>query len=190
MRWIPMCAATLLVAVAPACKRQQAQPAATEVTSVTGAPGVAAMSSDDKKFMTKAAQDSMLEVARGQEVARRATNPDVKAFGNRMATHYGKAHEELKQLAAKKGLSLPTELDEKRREDLTEIKKLSGTELDKEYAEEMVDEHEDEVGEFRDASKEVNDPELRAWAAKTLPMLENHLAQARGIVTKLESESK
>ena len=188
MRWILIGAAALLVTVAPACRRQQAQTGTTETTAAAGGTQGAAMSSDDKEFMTKAAQGSMLEVALGQEVAKRTTSPDVKAFANRMVADHGKAKDELKQLATKKGLALPTELKEDKREDIDEITKESGPKLDHKYVKEMVDDHEDDVEEFRDAAKEVKDPELRAWAARTLPILESHLAQAKELKAKLAPE--
>ena len=185
MRWMPIGAATLLLALAPACQKQPAQTATAETV-----PGAAEMmSSDDKEFMTKAAQGGMLEVALGQQVASKATNPDVKAFASKVAADHATANDELKQLAANKGLSLPTQLKEDHQEDLAEISKLSGAKLDAKYAKEMVEDHEKDVKEFREAASEVKDPELRAWAAKTLPVLESHLEEARQIKAKVAPES-
>lgn len=187
MRWIPIGAATfVLLAFAPACKKQPAQTTTTE----TAAGAAERMSDDDREFMTKAAQGSMLEVALGEQIANRATDPDVKAFGKKMVDDHGRAHQELKELAASKGLALPTQLKEDKQEDIREMTKLSGPKLDKEYADEMVEEHEKDVKEFRDAAKDVKDPELRAWAEKTLPILEGHLVQAKQMKAKVEAESK
>ncbi len=185
MRWMLIGGATLLLALAPACQKQPAQTATAEAV-----PGAAEMiSSDDKEFMTKAAQGAMLQVALGQQVANKATNPDVKAFASKAAADHASANEELKQLAAKKGLSLPTQLEEDHQEDLEEIVKLSGAKLDAEYADEMVEDHEKDVKAFREASSDLKDPELRAWAAKTLPILESHLEDARQLKAKVAPES-
>lgn len=144
----------------------------------------AALSSDDKEFMTKAAKGSMLEVALGREIQRKAASPDVKVFGKRMVDDHGKASRELHDLAAKKGVMLPTTLDKDHKDEVDKLAKLSGPKLDKEYADEMVDEHEKDVKEFRDATKDVKDPELRAWAEKTLPVLESHLTMAKDLKEK------
>ena len=48
----------------------------------------------------------------------------------------------------------------------------------------MVDDHEKDVEEFRKASQDLKDPDLRAWANKTLPVLEHHLAMAKDIASK------
>lgn len=185
MRWIPIGVATLLLALAPACKKQTTQTATAE--SVPGA--AERITDEDKEFMTKAAQGSMFEVTLGQQVAANASHPDVKAFGHRMVVDHGKAHEELKQIAANKGLTLPTQLKDDHQEDVSEMARLSGPKLDAEYTEEMVEDHENDVKEFREATREVKDPELRAWAAKTLPILEQHLEQARQIKAKVAPES-
>lgn len=182
MRWFVMGAATLALLVsAPACKRQPAQTMTTE----TAAGAAEMMSDDDKEFMTKAAQGSMLEVALGEQIANRATDPDVRAFGQKMVTDHGRAHQELKELAASRGLALPTQLKEEHQEEVTEMTKLSGPKLDQEYADDMVEDHEKDVKEFREAVNEVKDPELRAWAQKTLPILESHLEQAKRIKAKV-----
>ena len=185
MRWIPIGVATLLLALAPACQKQPAQTATAE--AVPGAEEM--MSSDDKEFMTKAAQGGMLEVALGQQVANKATNSDIKALASKVAADHASANEELKELAAKKGLSLPTQLKEDHQEDIAEMAKLSGSKLDAKYADELVEEHEKDVKAFREAANELKDPELRAWAAKTLPILESHLEQARQIKAKVAPES-
>ncbi len=189
MRWIPIGAAALLLTFAPACKKQQVTTGTTETTGATGGTHAAALSKEDKEFITKAAQGGMLEVTLAQQIANRATSPDVKAFAHRMVADHTKLNDELKQLAAKKGVTPPTQMDEDHREDLEDITKLSGTKLDKKYADEMVDDHEDDVKEFRKAAEKVKDPELRAWAAKALPILESHLAQARELKAKVAPES-
>jgi putative membrane protein len=71
------------------------------------------------------------------------------------------------------------ELDEEHRRELTQLVALSDDELDEEYAAEMVEEHTHDVENFREASKNIKDPELRAWAAKMLPILEEHLTRAK-----------
>jgi putative membrane protein len=167
-------------------------PGETRVTSAeAGASPVATavvkpapLEREDREFLTKAAQGSMLEVAVGNAVAQKATTPDVKAFASRMVTDHGKALAELQQIAAKKGVALPTDLDKDHKKRIDEVTKHSGPKLDKEYADDMVEDHEEDVKEFRRAVQEVKDPDLHAWASKTLPVLENHLTMARDLKAK------
>ncbi|HVH41949.1 MAG TPA: DUF4142 domain-containing protein, partial [Labilithrix sp.] len=193
--YLSIAAAGLSLVFAAGCKKHDAdQTSSTRTTSATGdgrpktetQPKAAAapLAKDDHEFLIEAAQANMLEIALGREVSRKATSPEVKAFAQRMVEDHGKANDELKQLAAKKGVTLPTELDKDGRETLDELSKLSGPKLDAEYSEEMAEDHAEDVKEFREAVQEVKDPDLRAWAAKTTPVLEGHLATARGLEAK------
>jgi putative membrane protein len=174
------------VVLTTGCKKPQEQTSSTR-GATSAAP--ASLTSEDKQFMTKAAQGSMLEVALGRAVMRQGMSPDVKAFANRMVSDHSKATDELAQIAAKKGVTLPTALDKEHQDTLDKLAKLGGPKLDKEYASDMVEDHEEDVKEFRDAVKSVSDPDLRAWAAKTLPVLESHLAAAKDIKTKTKGTS-
>jgi putative membrane protein len=160
----------------------------TTSTTSTGSSGGAISSLDtpDKEFVMKAAQGGMAEVMLGQMASSKGTSPDVKNFGNRMVSDHGKANDELKQLAQNKGLALPADADKESREFADRLAKTSGKEFDKEYINNMVDDHEKDVNEFEKASKEARDPDLRAWAAKTLPTLQDHLKMAKETKAKLK----
>lgn len=194
---IPVAAAVMLTFIV-GCEKQP-EPTKTTETNTTSAntPAVnpaitpqvpvgepaavpaVALSSDDKEFMTKAAQGGMLEVKLGQEAATKGTTADVKALGTRMSTDHGKANAELQQIAAKKGVTLPTELDKDLQKKIDDMQKLSGAKFDKEYADSMVKDHEEDVKLFEKASTDVKDPDVRSFAAKTLPTLQGHLTMAK-----------
>ena len=57
--------------------------------------------------------------------------------------------------------------------------KLKGAEFDKEYAEMMVNDHEDDIKLFEKEAEKGNDGELKAWAASKLPILQHHLQMAK-----------
>jgi len=50
----------------------------------------------------------------------------------------------------------------------------------------MVEDHEKDVKEFEKASKSAQDPDLKAWAAKTLPTLQGHLKMAKDTDKKVK----
>lgn len=161
---------------------------ATKTSDITGDAATtppAVLSSDDKEFVTKAAQGGMFEVALGQVVEKSATSADVKSFASTMVTDHGKANDELSALAAKKGVTVPAQLDDSKKSKVDDYSKMTGAKLDRKYADDMVEDHEDDVKEFKKASTDLKDPDLRAWAAKTLPVLEHHLQMAKDIDAKL-----
>jgi len=141
---------------------------------------------DDQEFVNKAAQGGMAEVMLGQTASTKGTSPDVKNFGNRMVSDHGKANDELKQLAQTKGVTLPADVDDESRKMSDKLAKLSGKDFDKEYISGMVEDHEKDVREFEKASKDAKDPDLKAWATKTLPTLQDHLKMAKEAKAKLK----
>jgi len=131
--------------------------------------------SPDHHFVTDAAAGGMAEVELGKLAANKATKDEVKKFGQRMADDHGKANDELKSLATSKSITLPSTIDAKHRATIDRLSKLSGEAFDKAYVQEMLKDHEKDVAAFRTESISGKDPELKAWAGRTLPTLEEHL---------------
>ena len=140
----------------------------------------------DTSFVTKAAQGGMAEVKLGKLATEKASSPDVKTFGQQMVDDHSKANDELKSLASKKGLTLPTDVDAKDQATYDRLSKLSGAEFDKAYMADMVSDHKTDVAEFRRESQRGSDPDVKAWAAKTLPTLEHHLQLAQSTDAKVK----
>ena len=140
--------------------------------------GKSQVSASDRKFMEKAAEGGMAEVELGSLAQQKASNAQVKEFGAKMVQDHGKAGEDLKQLASSKGVTLPTAVDSHHKKDADKLAKLSGDKFDREYMEHMVKDHKKDVKEFQKASKDAKDPDLKAFAAKTLSVIEGHLQLA------------
>jgi putative membrane protein len=133
----------------------------------------------DSKFMQKAASDGMAEVEMGQLAKERGMSDEVKSFANRMVTDHSKANDELKQLAASKGVALPTETDKSHKKKMDKLGKLQGPDFDRAYMKDMVKDHKKDVSEFRKEAKKAKDPDVKAFAQKTAPTLEDHLTMAQ-----------
>ena len=141
----------------------------------------------DKAFITKAAQDGKAEVMLGQLAAERGGSDSVKQFGQRMATDHGKANDELAQLAQQKGVTVP-DADSSHKKMHDRLSKLSGAQFDREYMREMTRDHDKDVKEFQRAAKSAKDPDVKAWAAKTLPVLQEHQQQAKQLAASAGKE--
>jgi putative membrane protein len=158
-------------------QQRQDQPQAQQPTG--------ALSRSDRDFVTKAAQDGMAEVALGELAARQASNNEVKQFAQRMVDDHSKANNELKELASKKGIAFPSEVSAKQRASQDRMAKLSGADFDREYMRAMVKDHDSAVALFEKESRSGSDPELKAWAEKTLPVLREHQKLARDLAGKV-----
>lgn len=141
----------------------------------------------ERKFMTEAALGGLAEVEGGQLAARKATSADVKAFAERMVKDHGAANEELERIAAAKGVELPTQLDRKHRSELERLQKLSGSDLDRAYMNHMVQDHRKDVAQFRKAAKDMKDAEVKQFASRTLPTLEDHLRMAEKVAANVKA---
>ncbi len=135
--------------------------------------------------MDKAAQGGMAEVELGQLAEQNAQNPNVKAFAKRMVDDHSKANDQLKQLAAQEGVSLPTTLDAKDQATKDRLSKLQGAAFDKAYMHDMVMDHKKDVAEFKHESTAAKTPALRDWAQQTTPTLESHLQEAEKVAPQV-----
>ena len=135
----------------------------------------------DEHFVMEAAHGGMAEVELGKVAADKASSDEVKKFGQRMVDDHGKANDELKTLVQNKGISLPTSLDSKHRATIDRLSKLSGAQFDKAYVQEMLKDHQKDVADFRTESKSGKDADVKAWASKTLPTLEEHLKMVQDL---------
>lgn len=132
----------------------------------------------DKDFMTEAAQGGMAEVKMGELARTKAQSDKVKNFGDRMVTDHTKANDELKALAAQKGVTLPTDLGTEEQQTYDKLSQLSGPDFDKAYMDAMVKDHDKDVAAFEKQSKNAKDKDLKSFVQKTLPVLKDHKKMA------------
>ena len=143
--------------------------------------GMANLSSQDRNFIMDAAMGGLEEVELGRIAAQQGMSAEVKQFGQRMVDDHSQANSELMSLAASKGITLPTELDQKHRSEVTKLSGMSGADFDREYTKMMLSDHRKDVSEFEKQSTRGTDADLKAFATKTLPTLQEHLRMAEAL---------
>jgi putative membrane protein len=137
-------------------------------------------------FYSHVAIGGMAEVELGRMASTKAANADVKKFAEMMVTDHSKANEELKALATKKNITLPTSLDSMHQATMQKLQGMSGADFDRAYVDEMVKDHEEDVQMFEKKSGDDSDPDAKAFAAKTLPTLRKHLDSIKQIQSKMK----
>src|SRR4051812_7632270 len=173
MKYIIATSVVALALAVPAAAQQPAHsPAGKSAASMQKGGG-------DHMFVTKAAQGGMAEVELGKLASDKASNDQVKQFGQKMVDDHGKANDELKSIAQKKNITLPTDLSTKDKALKDRLSKLSGPAFDRAYMQAMLKDHRTDVNEFRMESQPGSDPDVKAFASKTLPTLESHLKLAQ-----------
>lgn len=158
-------------------------PAATTDMARVAAAGTArpAMAMTDADFAHEAAMGGMAEVALGKMATERGSDPQVKDFGKMMVADHSKANEELKGIARSKKITLPTEMDADHQALSDKLGKLSGKEFDAAYVKAMVEDHKKDLGLMQSEAAHGKDAELKAFAAKTAPVIQKHLTRIEQI---------
>jgi putative membrane protein len=135
---------------------------------------------DPAKFVNKAAEGGLAEVALAKAAKASSQDPKIQQFAEQMLRDHGKANDELKTLAQSKGLQVPTALDAKHQAALQKLSHKKGTEFDTAYAQQMQMDHEQTIALFRGA-EQSKDSDLAAFAKKTLPTLTEHERMANSL---------
>ncbi|MFL6551707.1 MAG: DUF4142 domain-containing protein [Povalibacter sp.] len=133
-------------------------------------------------FATQAAIIGKAEIELGQLAMRNGQDASVKDYGQRMVKDHTAADAQLKTIAGKENLALPTELDAEHRAVRQKLSSLTGADFDVAYRAEMAKGHDRAVALFEAASQTPTLPEeLRQFAASTLPTLQQHQEKAHSL---------
>jgi putative membrane protein len=143
------------------------------------ADGNPSVNSTDKHFASNAAEGGLAEVELGQMAQKKGSSPSVKDFGQKMVEDHSKAADELKDCARKLGLDLPDHISATAMAEKAKLTAFSGQHFDRAYIDAMVKDHLEDVAAFKREAREGQNPELKRFAAKTLPVLEEHLKMAQ-----------
>jgi putative membrane protein len=133
----------------------------------------------DAEFVTKAASGGMFEVESSKLVAGGSPSPETKKFADMMIADHEKANKELAAIARKAGLALPTKLLDEHQKLLDKVKNASGMSQEAAYMAAQRTAHEEAVALFTNAGQNATQPDLKAFAEKTLPTLKKHLEHVK-----------
>ncbi|MCE4538876.1 DUF4142 domain-containing protein [Pelomonas sp. P7] len=136
----------------------------------------------DASFMKEAAHAGAAEIEASKLAVSKAKSADVKSFADTMIADHTKVADELKALAATKNVKLPDGPSVKQKAEIKLIDAGDNDKFDERFAKNFgVKAHEDTIKLFEEAAKNAKDPEVKAWAEKTLPGLRHHLEMAQAL---------
>jgi putative membrane protein len=87
----------------------------------------------------------------------------------------------MRGLAASKQIILPDTLSVRQKKEHDDLAKKHGTAFDKAYVKMMVDDHKEDIEEFKHAAMNANDPDIKALAAANIPILQKHLDSVQNL---------
>ena len=130
------------------------------------------MSQKDVNFIQKAAGGGAQEVENGKMAEKQAKSAEVKSMAARIVADHTRLNKELTALATRKGVTFST--------GGVKAQNLGTGDFDRLYLKWLEEVHRADIADFERAAKSADDKELKAWAAKALPTLKQHLAMAQG----------
>ena len=148
------------------------------------------VSKGDRSFIMEAANDSMAEIELGKVAQQNAASDEVKKFAQRMVDDHSTASKELEPIASKLGVTPPTAPQGKHAKMVQNLSKKTGAKFDKDYIDDMVKDHKKAVKLFEKQSQKAESEELRQFAAKQLPTLQDHLKMAQDIQAGMKKNRK
>ena len=136
------------------------------------------LSQKDVSFIQKAAGGGQQEVENGKMAEKQGKSADVKSIGARMVADHTRANNELTELANRKGVKFDTRG--------VRAQNIGSADFDRQYLKLLETDHKNDVAEFQKETKSGDDRDVKAWAAKTLPTLQEHLAMVEDAMRKVK----
>jgi putative membrane protein len=135
--------------------------------------------SSDQSFVRQAASGGMAEVKMGQLAQDKGASDGVKNFGKMMEMDHTNAGNQLKEVAGRNKITVPDKVNARDQATYDKFSKLSGSDFDKAYADQMIMDHQKTIALFKKEMNDGQNPDLKGLATETLPTLQEHLKQAR-----------
>lgn len=137
------------------------------------------LSAADRAFISEAGYSGTSEVALGRIAAERGSRQGVRDFGSAMIEQHGQVNAELVSIAGLKGIVPPAAPDPGRQAVANTLSGLSGTEFDRQYLTQQMAEHQVALALFQSEASLSQDPDLKAFAAKHVADIEQHINMLR-----------
>lgn len=161
------------------------QGAATGTTGATQPagqqPAQAPLASQDASFIRDAAQANLAAIQLGRLAEQKGASPSVKQMGQSMVQDHTQLNSQLQQIATRKGITLPASPSTDQQNTLNQLSGLSGQQFDQAFQKQVIQEHQQELTKFQAEASQGQDPDLKAFAQKAVPGLQQHLNMAQSM---------
>ncbi len=133
----------------------------------------------DAQFLQRAALSGMMEVSLSKLVDDHTNNEALEQYAERMIKDHDQANEQIVKLAESKDVDVPNALDERHKQMYDRFADMEeGTAFERAYLQNQLRAHQRTVNLFAAEAERGRDPEIQAFARKTLPTLRQHLQMA------------
>ncbi|CAN5162533.1 hypothetical protein BH09BAC3_BH09BAC3_17640 [soil metagenome] len=135
---------------------------------------------DVAEFLVKSADARMMDAKEGRLATKKGTTSAVRNYGKLMLKDQETLLKKIKVLAAKKNVTLPTGISDKKADGRDDLAKESGKDFDQKFIKMITVDHERDVKMFKKAI-DLEDKEVKEFAQKYLPLIQSHLDKSNAI---------
>jgi putative membrane protein len=131
-----------------------------------------------KEFIKDAAQANSAEIALSELAQSKAQNSDVKQLAEMMVTDHQACNQKLQGIAQARGVEFDQSLDWINQHEVNRLQKSREGDFDKDYTKIMLKDHVKAIKMFQKAADDIQEPDVKEFAANALPKLREHLRHA------------
>jgi len=149
-------------------------------TSVAAMPhaGDSELSAADQEFVQKAAQGGIAEVQLAQLAQQNTRSDQVKQFAQKMIDDHTPNNKQLVKLATSEGVTPPSAPNAMQQKMAARLQGMNGIKFDHAYIGGQVHAHQVMLKLFETEASGGQNPQLKAFAAQTVPTIQEHLSMA------------
>lgn len=153
--------------------------------AVMGAAG--SFNATDRAFALGAATSNLFEIGASELAMKRTGQPDVLAMANMLHQQHTAAFNDLAAIMHARGMAVPTDLSPDKQIMMNKLGTARGGAFDQLFVEQAgFKAHEADIATFQREMPRLADPDLRGWAQRTYPVLQQHLAMAQQVGARVD----
>jgi len=157
-------------------------PQGAQTQSQSALQGQTEASAATRQFVEKVAISDMFELQSNKMALDKSKDDAVQRFARQMVDDHTKTSSELKSMAQQiQGIKLPDQMDKQHQQKLEQLKSADGRQFYQLYRTQQIEAHQSAIRLFDDYAKNGDMADLKAWAQKTLPALQQHLQHAQAL---------
>lgn len=144
-----------------------------------GVACAATLNTVDKQFLVTAAKTDMTEAHEGQMAESQASRADVKDFAKTLVDDHTASYTQLSALAAKTGVAIPKGINVAQNRTVVQLVHLKGDRFDRQFTSDEIAAYRQMLATFKREAQQGRDPDVKAYATKTIPTLQKELQLAQ-----------
>jgi len=132
-------------------------------------------------FILTAARKGLGEVAMAKLAQTNGGSKAVKEYGKMLEKDYSISNKKLLAIATAENITLPATVTDEQTTNITRLQNLKGNNFDKEFIPVVIENHTQDMVEFKKIIEGNNSQKVKDFAADMLPMLQTHLDKAKAL---------